>query len=672
MKKIDLHIHTIQTISDSPFTFDLEKFKWYVTEAKLDAVAVTNHDRFDADQFKVIQEALDIPVFPGIEINLGKGHILIICEASNLASFVLKTDEVAKRITKIGDNISVKELQDIFGDLHDYLVIPHYDKDPPISAKDLEEIKDYVAAGEVDSAKKFIRVLKDDAKLTPVLFSDVRIRDSLSKLPNRQTYIDCGELSLTAIKECLRKGKVALSERDGNKLWPIFENGQHISTGLNILLGERSSGKTYTLNKINDSVQCVKYIEQFSLVQQDEYEYEKEFNDDINRKRSAFIDEYLLDFKKVVEEICNVDLHLDQRKLEDYVSSLLRSGEDADRRDAFSKTTLFAEVDFPIGQLKTLHDLIESVRQVIENIEFKGIIEKHIEVNSLKGLIRELIEIYWEKEFDAKKKKWVNQVVNNIKQSLKMRTSAVQVPDIDLYQVAINKIKVKRFQEIVNFLKNESVISEENIQGFRIEAKKEKFNGAMEMQKVSGKKVAFSEAFKSYDHPYEFLQKLLLIDLPRSDLYKFFVKINYRILNRDGYEVSGGERSEFRLLQEIANAQKYDILLIDEPESSFDNIFLKSDVNQIIKEISKSMPVVVVTHNSTVGASVGADYYLYAKKELENGQVVYRLYSGHPSDTKLYSTDGKSINTHDVLMNSLEAGFEAYNERRKSYEAIKN
>ena len=101
-------------------------------------------------------------------------------------------------------------------------------------------------------------------------------------------------------------------------------------------------------------------------------------------------------------------------------------------------------------------------------------------------------------------------------------------------------------------------------------------------------------------------------------------------MNKDGFEVSGGERSEFRLLQEIADAQNYDILLIDEPESSFDNLFLNSNVNQILKDISEVMPVVVVTHNSTVGASVGADYVLYTSKELEQGKTVYRMDSGHP------------------------------------------
>ncbi len=132
---------------------------------------------------------------------------------------------------------------------------------------------------------------------------------------------------------------------------------------------------------------------------------------------------------------------------------------------------------------------------------------------------------------------------------------------------------------------------------------------------ASGVKTAFGAAFACYDSAHEYLRTLLNNEnLFRADLYKLFVKISYRILNRDGFAVSGGERSEFRLLQEIADSQNYDILLIDEPESSFDNLFLKSDVNAIIKSIAATMPVVVVTHNSTVGASVGGDYLLYTRK----------------------------------------------------------
>lgn len=674
MKKIDLHIHTVPTISDSHFDFSLNEFKRYVAEANLDAVAVTNHDIFDGTQFREIKKALDITVFPGIEVNLEKGHVLIISDGSNLDDFEARTNLVSKKITQTGDSISVDELEKIFGDLGNYLVIPHYDKSPSIAGDTLEKIKPYVSAGEVDSAKKFIRAIKDKTKFTPVLFSDVRIKHDLAKLPTRSTYIDGGELTLAAIRSCLRdKAKVTLSENDGNNLWQIFEDGQKLSTGLNILLGERSSGKTYTLNKISSTIENVKYIKQFSLVQQNEASYEREFNNDVEKKRSCFIDEYLSGLKSVLDNIMSVDLSANDRQMEQYIATLLKSAEDADRRDAFSKTALFGEVDFPVGQTNTLKDLIESVRQVIENVEYKTIIEKHLELVSLKNLACELIELLWNKALEDKKKKLVNELVRDVKQILKRRTSAVQVEDVDLYKINMDRKRVERFRGIVEFLKKEAVVSEESIQGFRIEAKKEPFAGAGEIKKASGVNTAFSDAFREYDEPYKYLRVLLSNEnLSRSELYKLFVKISYRILNKDGFEVSGGERSEFRLLQEITDAQNYDALLIDEPESSFDNLFLKSDVNKILKEISKSMPVVVVTHNSTVGASVGADYLLYARKELEAGKPVYRLYSGYPTDKKLFSTDGQTISSHGIVMDSLEAGMDAYDSRRQRYEAIKH
>lgn len=673
MKKIDLHIHTVPTVSDSQFSFSLNAFKRYVAEAKLDAVAITNHNVFDVEQFRKIKDTLKVAVLPGIEVNLEKGHLLIISDGLNLADFEARANLVSRKITQAGDSISVEDLEEIFGDLRNYLLIPHYDKKPEIAGETLERIKPYITAGEVDSAKKFIRAIKDDTKLTPVLFSDVRISADLANLPTRQTFIDCGDLTLDAIKSCMRdKAKITLSENDGNKLWQIFENGQKLSTGLNILLGERSSGKTYTLNMISTAVGNAKYIKQFSLVQQDEVAYEREFKNDVQKKRSCLIDEYLSGLKNVLDDIMNVDLDANNRQVGQYLATLLKSAEDADRQDAYSKISLFSEVELSIGQTNTLSALIESVRQVIENIEYKTIIEKHLDLEALKNLACELIGLLWDKSLENKKKILVNGVVKDIKQRLKMRTAAVQVQDVDLYRVSMDRKRIERFTEIVGFLKRESVVSEEIIQGFRVEAKKEPFAGAGEIKDVSGVKTAFSDAYKVYGDPYKYLRVLLSNEnLTRSELYKLFVKISYRILNEDGFEVSGGERSEFRLLQEITDAQNYDILLIDEPESSFDNLFLKSDVNQILKEISKSMPVVVVTHNSTVGASVGADYILYAKKEMEGSKPVYRLYSGYPADKKLLSIDEITISSHEIVMDSLEAGVDAYDGRRQQYETIK-
>ncbi len=674
MKKIDLHIHTISTMSDAGFTFSIETFKRYVEESSLDAVAVTNHDIFDVDQFKEIQNALNTVVLPGIEINVAKGHVLIIGNASQLDSFEARAKAVSNKITKVGDFLTVEELFVIYGDLSQYLVIPHYDKSPPIRGEAFEKLRPYICAGEVDSAKKFVRAIKDETKLTPVLFSDSRMKDDLSRLPNRQTFIDCGDVTLGALKACLQdKAKVSLSESDGNNLWQVLEGGQKISTGLNVLIGTRSSGKTHTLDEISANIEYTKYIKQFSLVQQSEAEYERDFTSEVERRRSVFVDDYLAGLKRVLDDVMNVDLDAREREFDKYVETLLKSAEETDRQDAFSKATLFDEVKFPVGNNKTLTSLIDSVKQVIENIEFRGIIEKHIELVALKRLIVELIKLLRDRALNNQKTKFVNDLVDEIKQGLRLRTSATQVSEFDIYEYCLDRKRVERFREIVNILKQEAPVYEESLQGFKIEARKAPYAGAGEIKSASGVRTAFSDAFAEYGDPYKYLRCLLSNEsLARASLYKLFTKISYRILNEDGFEVSGGERSEFRLLQEISDAQNFDILLIDEPESSFDNLFLKSDVNQILKSISETMPVVVVTHNSTVGASVGADYLLYTQKEIEGGRVVYRVYSGYPTDKVFSSVDGKTIKSHEILMDSLEAGTTAYESRRKGYEAIKD
>ncbi len=674
LKKIDLHIHTISTDWDDGFDFNLQKLKKYIFEAKLDAIAITNHNVFDGNQFRTIGEILGVVVFPGIEVSLDCGHILIIGGTADLGDFEKKAQLVAQRITQSGDSISVEELVKIFGDLNNYLVIPHYQKGPAIKGEALSRIANYVSAGEVDSAKKFIRAIKDEKMLTPVLFSDVRICDELDKLPTRQTFIDCGELTLTAIKACLQdKGKVALSESDGNNLFQVFDDGQKMSTGLNVLLGERSTGKTFTLNRIDELYENVKYIRQFSLVQQNDSADEREFKKDLQRKRSLIIDEYLSRFKVVLNDIVNIDLQRDERAVESYLSTLLKSAEEAERNDEYSKTALFNESEFSISEDETLYNLIGSVRQVIENIEYRAIIEKHIDISSMKQLACELIELLWRKAFEKKTKVLVNDLIRDIKAGLKIRTSAVQIEDVDLYRVSIDKKKVERFSDIVKFLQRGAIISKESIQGFNVVVEKGEFGGAGEIKKANDGKGAFKDSLEKYERPYDYLKTLLDNEnVTRSELYKLFVKISYKILNRDGFEVSGGERSEFRLLQEINDAQNYDILLIDEPESSFDNMFLRSDVNQLISEISGLMPVVVVTHNNTVGASIGADYLLYASKEIEGGGVVYKLYSGYPTDRRLKSQNGNTISNHEITLNSLEAGYDAYNDRRQGYEAIKD
>jgi ABC-type phosphate transport system ATPase subunit len=674
MKKIDLHIHTVKTVRDSDFVFSMDVLKRYIIDAEIDIAAVTNHNIFDSSQFRLIQQNIPTKVFPGIEIDLLSGHLLLISDGKDLASFEAKCNQVSSKIHNATDSITVEELKSIFGDLSEYLLIPHYGKSPAVKGTVFTNLLPYFSAGEVDSAKKFVRTMRNNQKLCPVLFSDSRIKEGMTEVPIRQTYIDCGEITLQAIKSCLQdKGKVFLSKQDGNKLFQIFENGQHISTGLNIILGERSSGKTYSLDNLANAFEHVKYIRQFDLVQKSEEDDEKRFNSEVQHKRSRFVDEYLSGFRSIIDDVSKVDIENDERGISEYVTTLLKSAEEADRRDAFSKVKLYDELEFSISSNDGLKKLIASVIHLIENTEYRSVIESYVQLESLKLLAVDLIQRFWEKVNQDRNKNYVNSIVKDVKDRLRMRTAATHVENIDMYEIALNKRRVSRFNEIVRALQTEGDIFDESVQGFRIMASKGPFSQASEMASTIKRQAAFKEALSVYDNPYAFLQVLKHHEkLESSDIHRLFVKITYRIINKDGTDVSGGERSEFRLLQEIKDAQNYDMLLLDEPESSFDNIFLNSDVNAIIKSISREMPVVVVTHNNNVGASINPEYILYASKSIENGKSIYRLFSGYSTDKQLVCIDGTKISNHDILLNSLEAGINAYDTRKGIYEAVKN
>ena len=667
-------MHTVPTVSDSPFEFSMEKLAEYVDFAGLDAIAITNHNVFDPEQFSKISHELDIATFPGIEADVDSCHILVITEPENLPNFIAATELVANDICSSDGHISIRRFKEIFGNLEDYLIIPHYEKKPGIKEGTLRELSSSVACGEVNSAKKFIRCAKDESRLVPVLFSDDRMSTELNYFSTRQTYIDCGEVTLDAIKACLGdRKKVSLSREDGNSLFQVLSGGLKISSGLNVLVGARSSGKTYALDSIAAEQERTKYIRQFSLVQIDEEKYKKEFKSEVDKQQKRCADEHLSGLSSMVGEVIDLDLTELEHRAEKYIETLIKSAEEKDLKDSFSSAALFSESIYTLSDDSSLKELVDSVRHLIENIDYRLVIEKHIDRRRLKKLALELIETLWRERELRSRQEVVNALTKNIKSDLAVRSSATQVFDVDLYQIALAKRKVERFAEIVAHVRKECLIQETDVKGYKVVVKKTPFKRASELKAISHSNQAFSSAMKLYDKPFEYLQELRKIPgLADADLYRYFVNVEYIIENSDGYPVSGGEQSEFRLLQNISDAQNYDILLIDEPESSFDNMFLKGNVNELIRDIAKTMPVVVVTHNSTVGATIGANYMLVATKEKSEKRFVHKIYSGHPTDKNLKCVDGTEIASHVAMMNTLEAGYETYEARRAGYEAVKN
>lgn len=684
MKRLDLHIHTLPTISDADFTFNINVLKQYIEYNQLDAIAITNHNLFSAEQYdQIVDELKPVSVFPGIEINIGiasKGHLIVITDPSDIIDFSKRCDLVNKSIIDKESFITIEKFYEIFGDkLNSYLLIPHYSKKPTVHRDILCKLSEHILCGEAASIKDFLRQLKDASSPTPVYFSDFRAKVGADRFPSRHTFLDIGDISLAAIKSALRdKNKVSLSESDGNQLLRITPE-IYISTGLNVILGKRASGKTYTLDKINEYFLGVdenpKYIRQFDLLERDKEKAEKEFQDILSNQQSTIVSDYLRSFKQVVEDVREISLEDDEKRVSEYLQSLIKFATEEETHDIFSNCTLYKESLFSESSYESYDTLIKSVCSILDDETHQALIDKFIDRNKMKELLRTLIELEKKQRIIRLKQEDCNKIIKVIKGKLQSQTSAERIPDIDFAHILFQKQKIQRFEHITKCLQVEREIYSEPVGKFMIKVKLAPFKGALELKTLSHSQAAFSEAFRVYSEPYKFLEQLKLISqLNTSDYYKYFVRGDYQLLNEYGIKVSGGERAEFKLLREINNAHQHTALIIDEPESSFDNVFLLKEMNKLLKDLSQEMPVVIVTHNSTVGASIQPDYILYTERQIDASTktVNYKVYNGYPTDKELKSNSGESIENWSITLDCLEAGGDAYEERGERYETLKD
>lgn len=679
MKRCDLHIHTVTSVSDRTFTFDKDVLIDYVEKTGLDIIAITNHNLFDYTQFQEIKNALpNIIVLPGIEVDLERGHILVIAnnDDGTLFDFNAKCEEVKNLIKTKNDDITYNTFLRIFGDLSKYLLIPHYEKDPKLHKDIIEKLDRNIIAGEVSSVKKFIYMEKENSEPTPVFFSDFRIEKGITpdKYPVSHTFLDIDQVNVNTLKLCLMdKTKVSLTSEKGVELFQIFPNGQMLSTGLNIMFGKRSTGKTHTLNAIANRFEGkAKYIKQFELLNTGKNDSDQ-FENDLKVRQENSAEDYLREFGVIVTDMlktCSADE--DEMKLQKYLEAVMASAQQSDVNDVFSKSKLFNESDFKEQSRDEIKKLITATLTLLESQLYKQIINKHLPETSLKELLIELIEQCRNENIQRQYFKEVNNMIKTVKESLQLKSAAPRIPDIDLYQYFINKKKREVFALIALAVKKKRTISTEKAGHFTISVSARPFKSATDLKTIGLRQVSLTNAFAKYGNPIQYIEELKEAGIESDRIYKLFAAIDYKILNSSGLPVSGGERSEFNFLQKIKDAILCDILIIDEPESSFDNIFLKNEVNKFIKEMAESMPVIISTHNNTIGGSIKPDYILYTEKKVEVDGPHFNIYSGYPTAKVLKDVEGNSIENYEITLNSLEAGEQAYSERKDIYETLKN
>ena len=670
MKKIDFHIHTISTGIEKQGVFSMETLLNHVNNNELDAIAITNHNIFDLGQYKEIVKSIkDCIVFPGIEVSVDGTHILVIASNSTneIKKFNNEAKELIKRI-KLGD-ITVEEFKNIFKNYKKYIIIPHYEKRPKINESTLQKLGNCVTAGEVKNQKGFIVTKKDLAKLVPVLFSDARMFEDAQESYNRYTYVDIDKIEIGILKEALKdRNRVHIVDNKLDDEFQVLSGRLSASDRLNLIIGKRSSGKTYVLKQIRDEFGCenVKFIEQFQLTKDSD---EATFQGILRKIVEKDILEYSKEFNNLVRRVINIDYTCEE-EIDKYITSLYDFANSQSRNNEFSKTRLYTETMFNQREDKDFAKLIDSVIYILKNKNHKKTIYSIISREKIIELLEKLLNEYLKDKTMMYIKNRTDEMINIIQNSLQFKSSIGRIDNIDFYELFKNYLYCEYFNEICKQMVEEKNIKTISIQKFKIKLSRGRFNGAEEMKHYVNIKMAISSAMSLYNGKkfYKFIRECVNLGIDIETVSKMIFVIRVQAINNNDVELSGGEKAEFNLLAEINDAKNYDLLIIDEPEASFDNIFIRNDLIKLLKDLSETIPVFISTHNNTLGMLMKPNKIILTIND--NGE--YKVYSGDFGQKELKSASGDLIDSYGEVIDLMEAGEEAYKDKGDTYESFKN
>lgn len=684
MIKIDFHIHTVSNqYLDTAFVYNSSFMEEYVTNNKLSAIAITNHNLFDATNFNQIKEDLtdsNCLILPGIEISLEEGHILVIGEdnATSLSSLVNISKHISSAELNDQYSMSVEEFNSLVCG-QGFLLIPHILKKPSIKQDTIEKIDDIIMCGEVKSRKHFVDVIESTRQMSPVLFSDIRIglMPNLEDYDNHErfTYLDSKELDFQSIKRTIvDKNYVSLTEHGGHKLFDVMGSLVTASTGINALVGKRSSGKTYLLDSIFSSEPSSSlYIKQFEI--SDGCEKAKFLSTTKNEHQSLVVN-YFKELLELFDFVDELNLSSVEANLVSYINSL-KDRAQLGLEDAYSKAKLFNYEEVQIVSTVETQKLVAAVDSLISaSSTNKNEINKYISDDDLKKLYMWFVKNHKNDCLFNRLVKECNDVTKQINQLLSMKSVAKPITDVD-FRLIFKKIYIeRRFNDLINNFKCCVINTETILEEFNKTVSVFRLQNRTSLKSLLGIPRSASVDYLVDLNPLDAYLRAKEDTNIRNGLanyrYRLFFDYEVSVVDKYGDDISGGQTAEYLLLSKLTNYHNYDFVLIDEMESSFDNPFLNKKIVEIIHDISKTCTVFISTHNNNLGVSLKPDYYIYHSKSKTVSGTIYRRFCGKSSDEFLTDYNSNTVKLSDILIETMEASSDAYKERNKKYEGFEN
>ena len=236
------------------------------------------------------------------------------------------------------------------------------------------ELQEVTAVGGVRNQFQFQIIKNEEDSLTPVLFSDAHAtkidsdpdRNDIDKLKSKSTYIQIDNCNFSEIKNCISdKSKVSLTR---DNLQDVVEiDGYNLSTGLNLVVGKRGTGKTHFLEQIKKQFdkEEIYEIAQFETAKADSY-IEKQRKEQGNKAFENWKEKYNRQFLSIKGYLDSIDKSYDE-DIELFLDSVKEYASDLDRKGKSQQFKLFREAPFELQTTDYIEEGLNSLLQLINN-----------------------------------------------------------------------------------------------------------------------------------------------------------------------------------------------------------------------------------------------------------------------------------------------------------------
>lgn len=707
--KIDLHLHTkkCKQGDSSKRNIEATRFIQKMKENDVGICAITNHNHFDIDEYEtIIQEAPDLIVFPGIELDIkykdNHYHIIIMCNSKKRKDFY---DYFDNDLNRDYDSFFI-DYEDFISllknfDPEDIIIFPHFlDKDKKrslnVEAKDQlrEDLKEYLVILEPGKMQT-MGVINAHNELS-LIGSDVTDWDKYSQyeLPEIKFRISSFEsffelasnpsLFINRYLNDTKKHMIPVKVKE-----EVLDKPIEIYKDINIIFGEKGSGKTILLKS-----QIYSYLKEngFNLYLHEGKDYNEQYNNLIsNFERSVTADETII---KRIEDNFKLIVNYQEQKPFNFLEKLKAyySNKSANKKAKVIKKT---DAQYSNNQTKSFEVIVAELEANLRKInEVKDINSKVRSVSAPKGA--ELIE-----QLDLLSVDLVNFSINNyktifsakntelfltiLKNSVQKKTGRESKPNNigfaklvsqRLDRLNANQILIQDLEDVktskthrLGLIPNkgrasittsmEVLESDENYNSKKIFERNKIIRNRKLMKKI--REFEFRN-FKKINDYFEVDEKI-----SPSEFYEDMIK-KMSVVKIDGnndYNPSEGEKAIITISGILEN-DSYDFYLFDEIERGLGQKYITDYIVPKIKEQrDKGKTIILSTHNSNIAINTLPSQTIYCDYSVNTKNIYYM---GNLYTNKLIGIDeDNELIWKEKALIHLEGSKEMFGKRRNIY-----